>query len=412
MTGWTGGLAVVLGLLLAQPADALERRRPQFQTTPSYLVLPFPYSLPGIGSGLAITGLAGNIAGTHTDVYGILVTGDAKGQILGIEDIHLVPERLILEVFFQRLSRVEINSYQTRGMDSDRNDYTLLDLNQVDTNAATLRLTLWDRRVELAVGRRKQEIAVTSVRAPDGTLITELNPVYRRTVTESFASAQLDYTDDYADPRAGARANFTVSRSPPVSELEPDFNTQDFSLSGYVPVGKISTLLLTYFQSDALVKREGQTDPTAIRTELGLNCAPLDTACLSAEQALVNNFVNSRAHGSSSSLGGDQRLRGYPNDRFSGAHTRFMAAEFRWNLTEETTPFDYFIWKDVRTNVQIALFAERGSVGETRDDVGRIWRSDYGAGLRMVSASGFVYRADFATGQEGNQVSIIFGYPF
>ncbi len=66
----------------------------------------------------------------------------------------------------------------------------------------------------------------------------------------------------------------------------------------------------------------------------------------------------------------------------------------------------------MRTGLQIAFFAERGSVGETRDDVGTIWASTYGVGFRLISASGTVYRADIATGKEGTEPVVIFQYPF
>lgn len=42
-----------------------ERRRPRFQSEFGYAVFPFPYSLPGIGSGLSVVGGAMNVAGTH-----------------------------------------------------------------------------------------------------------------------------------------------------------------------------------------------------------------------------------------------------------------------------------------------------------------------------------------------------------
>ena len=66
----------------------------------------------------------------------------------------------------------------------------------------------------------------------------------------------------------------------------------------------------------------------------------------------------------------------------------------------------------MRTNIQVAFFAETGSVGETREELGDTYRSSFGAGFRMVSGSGYVYRADVATGQEGVEVSIIFNYPY
>jgi hypothetical protein len=44
--------------------------------------------------------------------------------------------------------------------------------------------------------------------------------------------------------------------------------------------------------------------------------------------------------------------------------------------------------------------------------VGDIWRSSTGIGLRMVTASGVVFRADVATGREGVSPSIFIGYPW
>ena len=111
-------------------------------------------------------------------------------------------------------------------------------------------------------------------------------------------------------------------------------------------------------------------------------------------------------------IGGYERLRSYPGGRFVGAHTIHYAAEFRWNLTEEATPFDYFIWKDVRTGLQVAFFAETGSVADTEDELGDKFASSYGVGFRLVSASGNVYRADIAAGGEGSETSLIFFYPW
>ena len=402
----------VLMMLVALPAMALDRRRAQFQTEPSYLILPFPYSLPGIGDGIAWTGLLGNAFGTHADAYGIIITGDASGQIIGVQEIHLLPELLILDVNYQNINRAVVNSYQTRGMDSSGDDYKLIEVNQADYTSGELRLTLFERRFELAIGAETVKTAVVSIRDADGNLIQELAEPYRQESSSRSLRTLIDYTDDFEDPRRGVRFGVRVSESPPKSTDDPDYRVWDYALNGYIPIGRISTLLLSYFQSDAQVLRPGNTDPAAIKADLGLNCAPTDTACLDAEAQLVQEQIDGRSHGTSTSLGGENRLRAYPGGRYSGAHTVFVGTEFRWNLTEEVTPFDYFIWKDVRTNIQIAFFAETGSVGETRDEVGDIWRSAYGVGLRMVSASGFVYRADVATGHEGTEVSVIFGYPY
>jgi outer membrane protein assembly factor BamA len=95
-----------------------------------------------------------------------------------------------------------------------------------------------------------------------------------------------------------------------------------------------------------------------------------------------------------------------------GAHTVFYGTEVRWTLTEEARPFDIFIAKDIRTVLQVALFYEMGSVADKRQDLGDVYRSSYGAGFRMVTASGIVLRADVASGREGIETTIIIGYPW
>jgi hypothetical protein len=288
----------------------------------------------------------------------------------------------------------------------------LLEASSVRSDGAELRLSLAERRFEVFLGTERFKVAVTRAREPDGTLIAEFLPPFQQMEDADYAGALLDYTDDFSDPRRGVRLEVIARHSPPARDVDPDFVVWDYALSGYIPLGRLSTLVLHYFQSDADVRRAGNTDSAAILAELGLDCPPGDAACLAVQQQLLQQTINERRNGTATTLGGQQRLRSYPMDRFQGAHTVFYGAELRWNLTEEVTPFDYFIWKDVRTNVQLALFYETGSVGETRAEVGDTYRSSYGVGLRMVSGSGFVYRADVATGEEGSEVTILFGYPY
>lgn len=87
-----------------------------------------------------------------------------------------------------------------------------------------------------------------------------------------------------------------------------------------------------------------------------------------------------------------------------------MGTEVRWNLTDEVTPFNIYIMKDIRTAVQLAFFYEVGTVSD-----GALWvetRSSGGAGLRIVTGSGLVYRLDLSAGQEGFQPSVFFQYPW
>jgi hypothetical protein len=66
----------------------------------------------------------------------------------------------------------------------------------------------------------------------------------------------------------------------------------------------------------------------------------------------------------------------------------------------------------VRTGLQVAFFGEVGSVSEKSGDLWDKTRYSYGAGLRLVAASGSVYRADIANGNEGSELTVFFHYPW
>jgi hypothetical protein len=171
--------------------------------------------------------------------------------------------------------------------------------------------------------------------------------------------------------------------------------------------------VFNYLRSDAHVTRKGETDPAVVEQQQGLNCSTITDPvqrqfCIDA----INSMVANNTYGSATSLGGFNRLRSYPTGRFRGAHTEFYGTEIRWNLTDEATPFNLFIMKDVRTSWQLAVFYEIGSTADSQCEVGDIWRSSYGAGLRMVTASGIVFRADIAAGREGVEPNIFIGYPW
>ena len=98
--------------------------------------------------------------------------------------------------------------------------------------------------------------------------------------------------------------------------------------------------------------------------------------------------------------------------RYYAAHTLAAGTELRWNLTEEFTPFNIFVASGVRTGVQVAFFAEGGTVADLVEDLDKDWRYSYGTGVRFILASGFVVRLDLATGDEGMQPNLIFQYPW
>ena len=60
----------------------------------------------------------------------------------------------------------------------------------------------------------------------------------------------------------------------------------------------------------------------------------------------------------------------------------------------------------------MAFFFEEGTVADKASELWQEKRTSAGVGTRVVTSSGFVYRLDFATGQEGSSTIIIFDYPW
>lgn len=391
-----------------------ERRKPQFAKEFGYALFPYPYSLPGIGSGLSLVGGALNVADTYTDVYGIVFSGGVRGSSFGVADIHLVPRTLILDVGFGEVSRVTVQSYAQRGMHSDKNDYRLLELADTAYQGARLTATFFDRRFEMYSAYYQGASRLNSIRDRDGQVIVATQDSPRDYGHTTIFGARADLTDDYADPRRGVRADLTRSQAP-TRGSGAAYYVVDANATAYIPFGRRNTWAFNVLRSEAVVTHQGETDPARLQQQLGLDC----TAIADPQQRafctqVIDSMIAQNTYGTATGLGGFNRLRGYPQGRFQGAHTLFFGTEFRWNLTEEHTPFDIFVMKDVRTVVQLAFFYETGVTSDRRED---LWqranmRDAYGVGFRIVTASGVVFRGDVGYGREGVGLAVFIGYPW
>ncbi|MDH4226060.1 MAG: BamA/TamA family outer membrane protein [Deltaproteobacteria bacterium] len=386
-----------------------ERRHSPFFKEPAYLALPAPYRLPGIGQGIAFVGMMSNAFDTYADFFLLGLTGDLQGVGGGVADMHLIHERLILDVTRQNIDKATVQNYSQRGMNSDKNEYNLVELQGNSFSGGRLNLTFLERRLEFTGYLYQMEQRPAKIRDQDGNVIAEFKNAQKETSRFYGAGVWLDLTDDYQDPRSGARLNITRSQGEAKKSTDLKHYVLDTNFTLYLPVGDQSTWSFNLFQSDSVVERQGITDPVVVEAMLGGCAAQKDpVAC----QQVVSNTVARNTYGDASSLGGRSRLRSYPQGRFKGAHTQFAGTELRWNLTEEESPFNFWVMRDVRTTVQMAFFYEAGTVADKPADLGKITRSSAGIGMRMVAASGLVYRFDVATGQEGNDFTLIVGYPW
>jgi hypothetical protein len=404
-----------LAWLAAAPAVVAQvvpdRRQDQFSTEPGYLFIPLPYSLPGLGAGLGALAYLTNVGETHTDLFGFYIGGDVTGYGIGFSQLHLLPDHLLLEAEHEQFNSAQIFQYSTRGMDTGKNEYELVDFESGSIYYGQLALVAFDRRLELFYQVDSFTGEITGFRDKDGKLLQKIPGGLADDSTTYTYGLVLDLTDDRFDPRKGVRGILSSAKTPRDTKSDPEFSVVNAQVDVYIPIGQSSTWAFDFFHSQAVVQSRGETDPAVIVQDV---CPPGDTACESspAAQAYVANTLAANQNGTSESLGGQHRMRAYPGGRFNGAYTEYAGTELRIALTDEVTPFDYFIWKDKRTAIQLALIYETGTVAESR---GALWdeqRSDFGVGIRLVTISGGVYRADYVTGDEGPQLTVIVNYPW
>ncbi|MDH5394374.1 MAG: BamA/TamA family outer membrane protein [Gammaproteobacteria bacterium] len=387
-----------------------DRRKDQFPTEPAHLFVPLPYSYPGIGDGFFLIGYASNLGETTMDGVIVGITGDATGTVVQLDEVPIIDKSLLMHVYLQDIDRAVVNNYDIRGM-ADSSHYNLLDATRANENRFQLQYTMDQRRINFYLTKYSGDFEIDLIRDVDGSVIEDFTPNYTGSAESTLYAIKLDFTDDYLDPRRGFKFELTYTDVPPVSDNEPDYYKLDYDFQFYIPYSSNDVMVVNYYQSDAHVREIGNINPADIIAELSLNCGS-DPDCLTIQNQLVQNAVNDRTNGSATSLGGLERLRSYPQGRYQGGRMAFVGAEYRWNMLDEETPFNYFIWKDVRTGKQIAFFAELGTVAETSADIWDETRTSYGVGFRLVTASGSVYRADIANGEEGTELSVFFFYPW
>jgi hypothetical protein len=390
-------------------AFEIDRRRVQFNKQYGQLFVPLPYSLPGLGTGLLFISNFGNIADTTTDISAIGAIGDAEFIFTFLDELFLSPELLYLQYLRAHGFKFAIQQYSSRGMNTSKNDFLYGIGNSWDLNAPTLKLTFMDRMLEIGLGINKQSGTFQKFVNPDesdptkqGETVAIFDPGLEINIANKIEfSTRIDFTDDYKDPRRGIRNSLFIDRQTAKTSSEPSFDVVTNDLQIYIPVLEKSTIVFDLQISDAYVTKKGETNLEVLRIKNGGN------------ENLTNAELASNTNGTSLSLGGGDRLRSFPEGRFQGAHTIYYAAEFRWNYSSSGgEKLDLFFIQDLVEELQVALFFEQGSVSEAKSELGKTVKTSVGSGFRFLSGSGNLYRADFATGNEGPAFSVIIQYPW
>jgi outer membrane protein assembly factor BamA len=393
-------------------AEVVERRKDQYGRDFGYYLYPIVGEVPGMGKATGIGASVLNMGGGDTDFTGYYVRGDIKATGAALLDYNIMPRRLLFDVGYNDY-RVAATSYN-RGIDSDPADVIYPKVEGAYL-LGQLTLTFDERRYELFMRMLSGQHRLLEVLDKNKQAFAEIDNGWKSGSSYTLGGS-LDLTDDRVDPRKGVRLEFS-SRLP--NDNNPDMSSyfvNDYNLTGYIPTRKWDTLVLNLFYSRAHVTRVGLTDYALLQQRYGLNCGqytvPADqAACQDTEAKLLDGILANNQNGTATFLGGTQRLRSFDNGRFYAGQAMSYGVEYRWNLTDERTPFDIFIAKGIRTGIQLAAFWERGMVADQFSELYKDGRNSYGIGARVV-LSGVIIRFDVARGPEGGQSQLWITYPW
>ncbi len=408
---------VIRVLLLAMAstsslADVVERRRDQFGRDFGYYMYPIVGEIPGMGRAAGIGASVLNMGDSDTDFTGYYVRGDIKATGAALLDYHVLPKRLIFDVGYNDY-RVATTAYN-RGIDSSPNDIIRPKVEGAYL-LGQLTLTFDERRYEMFARMLDGRNRLIEVRDKDNQAFAGVDTSWKAGNYYSVGGS-LDLTDDRLDPRDGVRFEFSSRLPHRRNADESEYFVNDYNLTAYAPMRAWDTLAFNLFYSRAHVTHQGTSDLAVLQQRYGLNCTqypvgPNRDACMAAEAKLLANKQADNIYGTASPLGGTQRLRSYDNGRFYAGQALFYGVEYRWNITDERTPFNIFIAKGIRTGIQLAAFWERGMVADQSSQLFKNGRESYGVGARVV-LSGVIIRFDFAQGREGFQSQLWITYPW
>ena len=414
MAARTFGYCMIFLFFSAQVSafEIPERRRDQYSYDFGYYLYPIAGDVPGLGTAAGAGATVINIDDTDTDFTAFKIDGDFSATGVALLNYHAIEKRLILDAGYYDYDVAPIN--YRRGIDSDPDDYILPRANG-SYLIGQITLTYDERRIETYYRLLSGTQQLTEVRDKDGVAFSSIDNTTYDAQSQALGLS-LDYTDDNLDPRNGLRFEM-VAKLPKIDDpLSSKFFTLDYNLTGYIPFRKNDTLVYNFFLSNAYVTKKGVTDYATLKAEDGLECAtippgPEQDSCLKTEDDYINERILANEYGTATALGGTQRLRSFSNGRYYSSNALSYGLEYRWNLTDERTPFDLIIAKGIRTGIQLAAFYESGTVSDKSSELFSNHRHSYGVGLRLV-LEGLIIRADYGRGNEGNEFQLFLDYPW
>jgi len=389
-----------------------DRRKDQFGKDFSYFLYPIAGDIPGLGSAAGVGATILNINDSDLDFTGFNVHGDFDAAGYTFLDYHLIKNRLILDFGYYNYTVAPVQYH--RGIDSDKNDYLLP---KIDGKywQAQLTASYFERRLEGYFRVRTGSQRLLQVLDADENEFAAVD-TSTYSVGDYTLGVTFDNTDDRIDPRVGNRLEFSLRGFKDNDQYTSNFLINDLNYTGYLPFRRWDTLAFNFFSSATHMIDRVDADFATLQSERGLGCSTLPPGpeqdnCLEVEARYINELIAYNKYGNATPLGGTQRLRSFSNNRFYAGHSVFYGLEYRLNLTDERVPFNIYLAKGIRTGLQLAFFAEQGSVSDHYSDLFDNLKTSYGVGFRLV-LTGVIIRADYSIGDEGPAFILFINYPW
>jgi hypothetical protein len=390
-----------------------DRRENPTRAQQGFLAFPIYTHVPGIGSTIGAGVLSSHVFKTQANIVGVATTGDSNFIAAGLTEVHILSENLYFN-FYGYATRIPFQLYD-RGDASNQDQFVNL-LRREYGATAEASLHFWERRFQLNMMVAPSRLTNLWASSPDGAVFSNRDNTEAGTLG-STVRAQLDFTDDDLDPRRGGKLQMVYHRCDTYDSSHSKYDSWNAFATAYIPVLKSSTWAFNVFRSWSTVIDELHTSEADLRASMTLNCGLIEdpgtrTNCQAAEDRRVKERVAENKYGTAALLGGPTQLRGYPIGRFRGSQSILYATEFRWNITDENTPFDFGFFSGARSVVQIAPFIELGTSVDPPEIVENApLHATYGVGFRL-GFSGTILRADAGMSKEGPEFTFFFGYPW
>ncbi|MDH5561379.1 MAG: hypothetical protein OEY59_11060 [Deltaproteobacteria bacterium] len=384
-----------------------ERRPDGISEEFGWFVAPTPIAIEGVGSSIFFSGILSNFYQT-SDLFATrsIPGGEFDFGAVVIDEVPLYTKHLLLTAGKYDNS-VTVTLFE-RGIDSKADDYILPFVHEKG-DIFQAKLLFWEERLVFFYQLLNRDSTTERIYDKNGNILSSEPTNYQ--YKGSIFGAIFDFTDDPIDPRKGIRLGHKMRPVKAGFQFQSDIRVNDTNLTGYLPLFGADTLVFNFYTSLSSVIRQGITDEATARMINNQNCAmaPDYNACKAGEDKLVADFIAYNKYGFTS-MGGSNRLRAYPMSRFSAGNASYQGIEYRYNFSATPTKINWYVLGGLETLLQIAFFYEQGTVAEDISELYINLKPSYGVGFRAL-ISGFVYRFDFAYGDEGFVPTIFIDYP-